>query len=286
MQDRTDIVWNEDETTLALYLYYLIESGQVENRSKAINDLATFLGRSRGSVEMKIGNLQSCDKKNTKGLPHGSKTDSLIFDRYLLHPDVLDITAKRIIDKNPAEAYLIPSIVDANPYAITKKDEMVLSDYTGSETARIRKERNDQDSFRNRLLANYDQKCCLSGVSTTQLLIASHIVPWSKDKSKRLDPRNGLLFNAYLDRAFDKGIITIDSRNYSVLISDKLKDERALDYFNQYRGKEILLPKNDNVWPDKQNLQYHNDVIFGKYEESDIRDFPSFEQYQQNLLAM
>ena len=286
MQDRTGIVWSEDETTLALYLYYLIESGQIANRSKAIKDLALFLGRTPGSVEMKIGNLQFCDKKNTKGLKNGGRTDELVFDRYLLHPDVLDITAKRIIDKNPADAYLIPSIVQANPYEVSDNNGIVVSDFSGTETARIRKERNDQDSFRNRLLANYDQKCCLSGVSTTQLLIASHIVPWSKDKAKRLDPRNGLLLNAYLDRAFDKGIISIDSRNYSVLISDKLKDERALDYFNQYRGKEILLPKNDNVWPDKQNLQYHNDVIFGKYEESDIRDFPSFEQYQQSLLAI
>lgn len=282
MQNRTNIVWNEDETTLALYLYYLIESGQVENRSKAINELAAFLGRSRGSVEMKIGNLQSCDNKNTKGLPNRSKTDLLVFDRYLLHPDVLDITAKRIIEKNSADTHLISSIIDANPYTIPNYDEMVLSDYTGSETARIRKERNDQDSFRNRLLANYDQKCCLSGVSTTQLLLASHIVPWSKDKTKRLDPRNGLLLNAYLDRAFDKGIISVDS-NYHVLVSRKLKDEKALEYFNQYRGEKILLPRNIDVWPDKQNLQYHNDVVFEKYDEMDVRDFPSFEQYQQSL---
>lgn len=81
MQDRTGIVWSEDETTLALYLYYLIESGQVDNRSKAIKDLAIFLGRTPGSVEMKIGNLQFCDKKNTKGLKNGGKTDELIFDR-------------------------------------------------------------------------------------------------------------------------------------------------------------------------------------------------------------
>ena len=286
MQDRTNIVWNEDETTLALYLYYLIESGKIGNRSKAINDLAVFLGRSRGSVEKKIGNLQFCDNKNSKGLPHGSKTDSIIFDRYLLHPDVLDLTAKRIIDKNSADSYLIPSIVDANPYSVSDTKEMALSDYTGSETARLRKERNDQDSFRNRLLANYDQRCCLSGVSTPQLLIASHIVPWSKDESKRLDPRNGLLLNAYLDKAFDKGIISIDYRKLTVMISDKLKDEKALDYFNQFKGKEILLPKNSNVWPDKENLQYHNDVLFDKYDEKTIRKLPSFDQYQQSLLAI
>ncbi|MCF0238387.1 MAG: hypothetical protein HUK24_07280, partial [Sphaerochaetaceae bacterium] len=131
MQDRTGIVWSEEETTLALYLYYLIESGQVDNRSKSIKDLATFLGRTPGSVEMKIGNLQFYDKKNSKGLKNGGKTDELIFNRYLLHPDDLDFNAKKIIDKNPIDSYLIDSIIKTNPYEARSSLE-VKEDYTGT----------------------------------------------------------------------------------------------------------------------------------------------------------
>ncbi len=285
MQDRTGIRWSEEETTLALYLYYLLEAKQIENRSNAIKDLAAFLGRTPASVEMKIGNLQFCDKKNNKGLKNGGKTDDIIFKRYLYNPDLLDITAKEIIDDNRTEAYLIPDLIKSNPYEEPLDNDInVVMDYRGSESLRIRKERNEQDSFRNRLFANYDCRCCLSGVNTSELLIASHIVPWSKDETKRVDPKNGLLLNAYLDKAFDKGIITVEADDYTVRISDKLKDERALDYFNQYKGQKIILPRNPNVWPEKENLQYHNDVIFGKYESS-IIDFPSFEEFKQHLIV-
>lgn len=285
MHDRTGIKWSEEETTLALYLYYLIEGKQIGNRSGAIKDLAAFLGRTPASVEMKIGNLQFFDDKNSKGLKNGGKTDEIIFKRYLYNPDLLDITAKEIIDSNRPEAYLIPELVKANPYEeIIDTDLNVMMDYSGSESYRMRKERNEQDSFRNRLFANYECRCCLSEVCTPQLLIASHIVPWSKDETKRVDPKNGILLNAYLDKAFDKGIITIEADDFTVCISDKLKDESALDYLNQYRGKQILLPRNKKVWPEKENLQYHNDVIFGKYDSSMI-DFPSFEQFKQHLVV-
>ena len=288
MQDRTRIVWSEDETILALQLYYLIEAGKVENRSKAIKDLARYLGRTSGSVEMKIGNLQYCDHKNTKGLKNGGKKDGIIFDRFLLCPDILDLKVKQIIDRNPESDYLIPSIAGPNPYRkhIDYSKEAVKESYSVSEEMRLVKQRIDQDSFRNRLLANYDQRCCLSHVSTTQLLLASHIVPWSKDEKRRLDPRNGLLLNAYLDRAFDKGVITVNASDFTVRIADKLKDEKALDYLNQYKGCTITLPRNESVWPEKENLQYHNDVLFNHFDEATILNYPTFEEYRKASLAI
>ena len=44
----------------------------------------------------------------------------------------------------------------------------------------------------------------------TALLQASHIVPWSRDAGRRLDPRNGIALSALHDRAFDRGLITLD----------------------------------------------------------------------------
>lgn len=286
MEDRTGKVWSVDETILALQLYYLIEAGKAGVRSKAINDLAKYLGRTPGSVEMKIGNLQFCDNKNTKGLKNGGKTDLEVFNHFLLQPESLDLASKRIIEKHPENNYLIPALVNSNPYikAIDTSRDSLKDSYEGSEAVRLVKQRKDQDCFRNRLLANYDKQCCLSHVHTTQLLLASHIVPWSKDEKKRLDPRNGLLLNAFLDKAFDKGIITVDANDFTVVISEKLKDEKALEYLGTFKGLKISLPKNEMVWPEKENLQYHNDVIFNKYEEA--HDVPTFEQYHKTLLAM
>ena len=286
MEDRTRKVWSVDETILALQLYYLIEAGKAGVRTKAIDDLAKYLGRSHASIEMKIGNLQYCDKKNTKGLKNGGKKDSEVFEYFLYRPDALDQAAKKIIERNPENDYLIPAIVDSNPYitAIDSSSDGLKESYEGSEAVRLVRQRKDQDCFRNRLLANYDKQCCLSHVSTSQLLLASHIVPWSKDEKKRLDPRNGLLLNAYLDRAFDKGIITVDAKEFTVVVSEKLKDEKVLDYLKTFKGLKISLPKNELVWPEKENLQYHNDVIFDKYEEA--YDVPTFEEYHKTLLAM
>src|SRR3989338_6080158 len=82
----------------------------------------------------------------------------------------------------------------------------------------IVKIRVNQSFFRSSVLASYDNKCCITGIQLTDLLIASHIVPWSKDEKNRLNPENGLCLNSFHDRAFDKGLITIDT-DYKIKIS-------------------------------------------------------------------
>ena len=62
----------------------------------------------------------------------------------------------------------------------------------------------------------------MSGLSESRLLVASHIVPWSKDKANRLNPSNGLCLSAIHDKAFDKGLITLDD-DLKIIISDDLK---------------------------------------------------------------
>ena len=61
----------------------------------------------------------------------------------------------------------------------------------------------------------------MSGVEESRLLVASHIVPWSKDKKNRLNPSNGLCLSAIHDRAFDKGMITV-SEDFRVVVSSRL----------------------------------------------------------------
>jgi putative restriction endonuclease len=71
-------------------------------------------------------------------------------------------------------------------------------------------QRQKQSVFRRRVLQNFEGRCCLSGISEEEMLIASHIVPWAKQIESRLDPRNGLLLYWSYDRLFDKGLITFD----------------------------------------------------------------------------
>ena len=98
-----------------------------------------------------------------------------------------------------------------------------------------------------------------------QLLIASHIKPWnvSDAKTERTNPQNGLCLNALHDKAFDKGLITINNK-YEIIISKQMKntemDESTKDWFMKYDHKEIIKP--DKFFPDPQFIAYHNDVIF------------------------
>ena len=70
--------------------------------------------------------------------------------------------------------------------------------------------RRGQAFFLSAVLSAYDRRCCVTGLSIPTLLIASHIVPWTHDETNRLNPENGLLLSPFHDRAFDRGLITID----------------------------------------------------------------------------
>ena len=54
------------------------------------------------------------------------------------------------------------------------------------------------------------------------LLNASHIIPWSVDKMRRADPRNGLSLCVLHDRAFDRGLIAVDE-DFRIILSEKVR---------------------------------------------------------------
>ncbi len=67
-----------------------------------------------------------------------------------------------------------------------------------------------QKAFSGAVKANYGNRCAITGVATNDFLVASHIVPWSKDQSIRLDPSNGVCLSLLVDRAFEKGYLVIE----------------------------------------------------------------------------
>ncbi|HRF38988.1 MAG TPA: HNH endonuclease, partial [Saprospiraceae bacterium] len=82
----------------------------------------------------------------------------------------------------------------------------------------IVKVRVNQSFFRKTILASYSFTCCITGLQQPEFLVAGHIKPWSQDEKNRLNPRNGILMNALHDKAFENGLITIDT-NYKIRIS-------------------------------------------------------------------
>ena len=68
--------------------------------------------------------------------------------------------------------------------------------------------------------------------------------------------------NPILDKAFDQGFITFHPEKHSLIISDKIKDEKTIEYLSPFENCILATPKHKSASPAKENLEYHNDVIF------------------------
>ena len=104
----------------------------------------------------------------------------------------------------------------------------------------------NQARFRKSVLASYNATCCISGLQHENLVIASHIVPWSMDTKNRLNPQNGLCLSALHDRAYDQGLITV-MPDFTVRVSAKFKTSKddlfMTDALLRFNGKTITLPE-------------------------------------------
>lgn len=89
----------------------------------------------------------------------------------------------------------------------------------------IRKARIGQGQFRQDLLAAFRSTCPIRGISHPDLLVASHIKPWTAcTNEERLDPENGILLSALCDKLFDRGLMTF-SPDGRVRLSGRLTSE-------------------------------------------------------------
>lgn len=118
----------------------------------------------------------------------------------------------------------------------------------------------NQSFFRAVILASYNSRCCITGIDIPELLVASHIKPWKDDVENRLNPQNGLCLNALHDKAFDRGLFTLDD-NFNIILSSKLKQSKQTStFFKLYENQKIALP--DRLSPDLVFLKYHRENIF------------------------
>jgi len=153
--------------------------------------------------------------------------------------------------------------VGGNP--VFEQDDTIIKTPQGLDGVRLTRYRINQSFFRGAVLAAYGNTCCITGITDKRLLIASHIRPWAKceNGNDRTDVRNGLCLSALYDRAFDKGLITIDT-DYKVILSASLKDTMTEssynEYFKKFDGCQISTP--DRSRPLQSFLQYHNDYVF------------------------
>jgi putative restriction endonuclease len=247
-------LWTRDELILAINLYCKIPFGQMHASNSQVKELAALIDRSPGSIARKLGNFASFDPKlkerGVGGLPNASKLDAEIWREYMHDWDEQFFESEKLLAAKKHTTI-------ENVYAVDLEN---LPPATGKERERLVMVRVNQSQFRRIVLSNFNNQCCITGISITELLVASHIAPWSQDEHNRLSPQNGLALNTLHDKAFDRHLITITD-DLKIRISPKFyKYQDVLSIkqnFIDYDGKSLIKPK--KFYPYVEFLKIHND---------------------------
>ena len=252
-------LWTREELILALNLYLKLPFGKMHSRTPEIIKLAEAIGRTPSSIAMRLTNFASVDpfhlNRGIKGMTGGKKQVEPIWNEFINNKEDLIFESERILaEKENVE--------------IEEKFSEILIDtkeLKGESKIREVKTRVNQNVFRQIVLANYDGKCAVTGIDIPELLVASHIIPWSLSEQDRLNPENGICLSSLYDKAFDKGLIGINS-SFKIILSPTLKKKSPQDYFTKFfseiEGLKIQQPR--KYLPKKEFLEFHIDTIFKK----------------------
>ena len=153
------------------------------------------------------------------------------------------------IPVNPDQFTLLP--LNQDPHKILELNLPTVTERSGLVTSRV-----GQGAYRKRIIHRWEYKCAVTNFNKLDILIASHIVPWSKASDhERLDVNNGLLLSPTYDALFDKHLITFDN-NGKIQLSEKIE-------FSAYQkigvtGKEQIT---DLSMYNIQYLDRHNQIF-------------------------
>ena len=153
------------------------------------------------------------------------------------------------IPVKPDQFTLLP--LNQDPHKILELNLPNITERSGLVTSRV-----GQGAYRKRIIHRWEYKCAVTNFNKLDILIASHIVPWSKATDhERLDVNNGLLLSPTYDALFDKHLITFDNKG-KIQLSDKIE-------FSAYQkigvtGKEQIT---DLSIYNVQYLDRHNQIF-------------------------
>lgn len=251
--------WTRAQTLAALHVYLQLPFGQLHQRNPKLIEFAQWIGRTPGSIALKLVNLASLDPvivaSGRSGMGNASTLDRQIWQELQTNWDTVALEAAaahddlaRLHDVAPDEGLqeeLLPSEV-----------ELILED--GKTRSAMVQVRVNQGRFRKAVLTSYNATCCISGLANEKLVIASHIVPWGVDTKNRLNPQNGLCLSALHDRAYDQGLITV-LPDLKVRVAKTLRSQKEdtfiVESLLRFDGQSIRLP--ERFAPSPTFLEWH-----------------------------
>ena len=128
---------------------------------------------------------------------------------YLWKPSKIGKTTKSKIDKTGV---------------VSKRRKQVYKRPNETERKGLVTSRVGQGFYRQQIVEKWDGRCPVSNSNIKQILISSHIVPWSESNDiERLDSENGILLSPNIDSLFDKHLISFEDDG-SIIISSKIDE--------------------------------------------------------------
>lgn len=220
-------LWTREELILAFNLYLKIPFGKMHSTNKDVIHLANLIGRTPNSIALRLVNFASVDPvlkaRGIKGMDGGTKIVQPIWDEFFHNQQELVFLSEKILAKKENSTI-------ENKYQDLLFD---IKDLKRETVTREVKTRVNQSVFRQMVLANYTTKCAITGIDIPELLLASHIIPWSQNEKERLNPENGICLSALYDKAFDKGLIGINQK-HEILLSTSLKTKKETSFFKNH----------------------------------------------------
>ncbi|SDH88894.1 HNH endonuclease [Agrococcus jejuensis] len=143
------------------------------------------------------------DVSNDAVWVHRRLSDSITFDgqgAYAFEVASLAVDDDQLAERSEFDPVLVAEIqarVDGGDFSVP--DRFATTKVRGS----------TQAVFARMVKSNFGWRCAVTGIGTKEFLVASHIIPWSKDDQVRADPSNGICLSTFVDRAFDTGYLTI-----------------------------------------------------------------------------
>lgn len=245
--------WTKEEHILAFSLYCKTPFSKINASYPPVKELAMILGRTNGSVAMKLANFARLDPdlkaKNISRLTRGAKGEEEIWNEFQDNWDELALLVESLLSRYQDKSAKMEEVLEM-PEGIDKETRT--------------KTRINQDFFRTTILASYNSSCCITGSKEINLLIACHIIPWAQDSSYRTNPRNGLCMNIFHHKVFDMGLFTI-TPDYTIKVSPSILDSQDFLLKNLiavYHNKKMILPH--KFLPSENCLLFHNNNVFVK----------------------
>lgn len=252
--------WTREQLKLAFHLYCQLPFGKIHSRNREVIELASLIGRTPSAVAMKLVNFASLDPAITgtgrAGLGNASFLDREAWNEFHANWEKLALECEQLRQRLGAKIP-VDELQDADYVS-----PMIEEDFSGETRRVVTEQRIKQHFFRRAVLSSYRGRCCMSGLSESRLLIASHIVPWSKDKANRLNPSNGLCLSAIHDKAFDTGLITLTD-DHRVVVSEQLRgcnDPFLSELILPLSGRVIDMP--ERFAPSAEFIARHRSEVF------------------------